>query len=152
MCSTCGQKVLMDGLCCRHLKQQCLICLEPVGSTNTSTTKRLICNHAFHSGCIMEWFVTSDECPVCRAKQTEDPIVQFKEKVEDGMRAKYKDAIDSLEDEVKRLTETLRMQAMFVNGGNFGFFTLASNLSGTDFEHEHDPLPPPFGDLPGFNT
>ena len=139
MCSTCGQKILMDGLCCRHLKQKCLICLESVGSTNTITSKRLACHHSFHVDCITEWFVTSDECPVCRCKQPEDPIIVFKEKVEDGMRAKYKDAIMSLEEEVKRLTETLRLQSMFINNSNSSFFTLTMG-------------PPLFGDLPGHNV
>jgi hypothetical protein len=117
MCSTCGQKVLMDGFCCRHLKQKCLICLEPVGSTNTITSKRLSCGHAYHPGCIIEWFITSDECPSCRCKQPEDPLIVFKEKVENQLRAKYKDAIDSLETEVQRLTDTLRMQSLFMTAG-----------------------------------
>ena len=116
----------MDGLCCRHLKQKCLVCLETVGSTNTVTSKRLTCGHAFHPNCITTWFITSDECPVCRCKQPEDPIIVFKDKVEDGMRVKYKDAIDSLEDEVKRLTDTLRMQSMFITGREaIGFFEVA---------------------------
>ena len=76
---------------------------------------------------------------MCRCKQPEDPIIVFKEKVEDGMRAKYKDAIMSLEEEVKRLTETLRLQSMFINNSNSSFFTLTMG-------------PPLFGDLPGHNV
>jgi len=119
MCShgdpQCGKHVLMDGLCVRHLKQKCLVCLEPVSSTNTINSKRLCCGHAFHPDCIMTWFVTSDECPVCRTKQTGDSLLEFKEKVEDALREKYKDAIESLESEVHALKETLRLQSMFVN-------------------------------------
>jgi hypothetical protein len=115
--ATCGKTVIMDGLCCRHLKQKCSVCLESVSSTNTVNSKRLSCGHSFHPGCIMNWFVTSDECPACRTKQTRksDAILDFKEKVEDELRAKYKDAIDSLETENQALKETLRLQSMFVN-------------------------------------
>jgi len=90
---------------------------------------------------------------VCRCKQTEDPIILFKEKVEDGMRVKYKDAIDSLEDEVKRLTETLRMQSMFMNGSGtgIGFFSMAGNLSGSDFEDLVTTTTSLIHDLPGHN-
>jgi len=92
----------------------------------------------------MNWFVTSDECPVCRAKQEGDAILQFREKVEDAMRAKYKDAIDSLETEVQNLKETLRLQTMFVNSSTegIGFFT----LTGADLE-----IPEPGPDLMGFS-
>jgi hypothetical protein len=51
---------------------------------------------------------------VCRAKQTEDLFLEFKEKVENVMREKYKDAITSLESELKALKDTLRIQTMFV--------------------------------------
>ncbi len=119
MCShgepQCGKHVLMDGLCVRHLKQKCLVCLESVSSTNTINSKRLLCGHAFHPNCIMTWFVSSDECPVCRTKQTGDSLLEFKEKVEDVLREKYKDAIDSLEAEVQALKDTLHLQSMFVN-------------------------------------
>ena len=119
MCShgdpKCGKHVLMDGLCVRHLKQKCLVCLEPVSSTNTINSKRLLCGHAFHPQCILNWFVTSDECPVCRTKQTGDSFLEFKEKVEEALREKYKDAIDSLQNEVQALHDTLRLQSMFVN-------------------------------------
>ena len=147
MCSTCGKPVLMDGFCCRHLKQTCRICFEEVGSTNTISSKRLSCGHSFHPDCIMNWFVTSDECPVCRAKQEGDAILQFREKVEDSMRVKYKDAIDSLETEVQNLKETLRLQTMFVNSSaeGVGFFALAE-LAGADLE-----IPEPERDLMGFS-
>ena len=117
MCSieSCKNKVIRDNLCCRHLKQTCLICLEPdvITSTNTIKTKRLSCGHSFHVECIIEWFVTSDVCPVCRTKQEDDIFLNFKNKVEDTMREKYKDAISSLEHEIETLNETLNMQTMF---------------------------------------
>jgi len=108
----------MDGLCVRHLKQKCSVCLEPVGSTNTVNSKRLSCGHAFHVPCIMEWFVESDECPVCRSDQASDPVIAYKRKVEDILRQKYKDAIESLENEVQQLKDTLQMQAMFTVHAN----------------------------------
>lgn len=105
----------MDGLCVRHVKQSCSVCLEPVLSTNTVNSKRLSCGHAFHVPCIMEWFVESDECPACRTKQHGDPILQFREKSQNVIRARFRDALHSLEEENSRLKETLRLQSMFVN-------------------------------------
>jgi hypothetical protein len=99
----CKGKIVLDGKCCRHLTQQCSICLENVGSTNTIATKRLTCGHAYHTDCILNWFITSDECPVCRTKQLEDPLILFKLKVEDELRQKYKDAIHSFEREILEL-------------------------------------------------
>jgi hypothetical protein len=37
-----------------------------------------------------------------------DPLIQFKQQVEEEMRLKYRDAIRSLEVENQRLNETLR--------------------------------------------
>jgi len=103
----CKGKIILDGKCCRHVIQQCSVCFENVKSTNTVGTKRLTCGHSYHSDCILEWFVTSDECPVCREKQLDDPIIIFKLKVEDELRKKYKDAIQSLEDQVSRYEEDI---------------------------------------------
>ena len=100
----CKLNVLMDGFCVRHLKQKCSICLEDVPSTNSASHKRLSCGHAFHFRCILNWFVCSNECPSCRTKQISDPLIKFKEKVESEMRRKYKEAIQSLESENRRLT------------------------------------------------
>jgi len=44
---------------------------------------------------------------VCREKQLDDPIIIFKLKVEDELRKKYKDAIQSLEDQVNMLMPDL---------------------------------------------
>ena len=102
----CKGKIIRDGKCCRHLVQECSICFENVKSTNTVGTKRLTCGHSYHRDCILEWFITSDECPVCREKQPDDPFIIFKLKVEDELRKKYKDAIESLEDQVYEATIT----------------------------------------------
>jgi hypothetical protein len=96
----CKKNVLMDGMCCRHLKQKCAICFELVKSTNSLHTKRLSCGHSYHFQCIITWFETSDECPVCRQKQMNDPILIFKEKIENKLRKKYMSAIRSLEHEL----------------------------------------------------
>jgi hypothetical protein len=87
----------MDGLCVRHSKQSCSVCLEPVSSLNTTKTKRLTCGHAFHVPCIMKWFLQSDECPSCRTKQVDDPLLEYKKSVETMMREKY---IEPLEREL----------------------------------------------------
>ena len=99
----CKGKIILDGKCCYHLVQQCSICLENVKSTNTFNTKRLTCGHSYHVDCILTWFVTSDECPVCRTKQQYDPIIIFKSKVEEELRQKYSNAIKSLEQQVFQL-------------------------------------------------
>ena len=99
----CKGKIILNGMCCRHVKQQCSICLENVGSTNTVSTKRLTCGHSYHVDCILNWFITSNECPVCRVKQVDDSLVLFKEKVENELREKYRDAIESLQNEVMEL-------------------------------------------------
>lgn len=79
------------------------MCLEPVGSLNSKTTKRLSCTHAFHAQCILKWFETSDECPICRCEQDTDPYVIFKRNVEDNIRIRYQEAIRSLQRDVDLL-------------------------------------------------
>lgn len=104
----CKNNVLMNDYCPRHLKQKCSICFEQVKSTNSAGTKRLGCGHSFHNKCIIEWFVLSEICPVCRASQPNEPIIKFKNKVEDNLRDKYRDAIKTYENEIRRLNENLR--------------------------------------------
>lgn len=102
----CNNIILMDTLCSRHLKQTCAICFEQVPSTNSSSHKRLNCGHAFHLKCILNWFVESTDCPVCR-KDHKDCIIGFKNKLEERLRKKYMDAIKSLEKENKQLRKML---------------------------------------------
>ena len=108
----CKLNVLMDDYCVRHLKQKCAICMEDVPSTNSANNKRLSCGHAFHYKCIIKWFVTSEDCPTCRCKQSKDPIIIFKDSVENELRRKYRDAIRTLEIENRRLNETIRQSSI----------------------------------------
>lgn len=87
--------------CHRHVEQKCSICLEIINKN----PKNLLCNHSFHSDCILQWFVESDTCPICRTSQKCDLIIIFKNKIEDNMRLKYMNAIHSLEDEVAILQQ-----------------------------------------------
>jgi hypothetical protein len=64
--------------------QTCSVCLEPASSVNTFETRRLACGHAFHSPCIMKWFVKSDSCPTCRTPQPDDPLIIFKKEILQG--------------------------------------------------------------------
>ena len=109
----CSNVILMDGHCSRHLKQQCSICLESVRSTNSANTKRLTCGHSFHHKCITEWFIQSNICPKCRKEQSHDPLIKFKNDVEDKLRNKYKDAMDTYEKEIKRLKENIRRYSAY---------------------------------------
>lgn len=99
----CTNCVLLDDLCKRHLKQKCSVCLENVPSTNSAQTKRLTCGHSFHFRCIIKWYEFSEECPVCRKKQSRDDLILFKNNVENKIREKYKEVIRSYERELKKL-------------------------------------------------
>jgi len=54
----------------------------------------------------MSWYIESDVCPICREKQ-DDEILNFKENVEEKMRAVYKDALESNDREISRLRRVL---------------------------------------------
>ena len=103
----CTNSVLMDGYCTRHLKQKCSVCWEEVPSTNSGNHKRLKCGHSFHFKCIIQWFKTSDNCPVCRKEQTHDTVIEFKHDIENKMRILYRDAIRSLEKENAKLRRNM---------------------------------------------
>ena len=104
----CKNVVLMDGFCSRHLKQKCSICWDQVRSTNSANTKRLSCGHSFHLNCILQWFVKSNECPVCRQEQIKDPIILYKEKIQEELREIYRDAMKTYEVELTFLRRRLR--------------------------------------------
>ena len=95
----CKRIAVEDGKCAAHMKHTCTICFEETKSSD----KRLKCKHVFHPKCIMNWFVESMECPVCRMEQDDDPMIVFKKKVEDNIRVKYRDAINSLHEEIRSL-------------------------------------------------
>ena len=99
----CSNNILMDDFCSRHLKQKCSICWENVPSTNSAKHKRLSCGHSFHFDCISKWYIHSNECPTCRKPQTNDNILRFKKEIEKNLRIKYRNAIRSLEKEVRQL-------------------------------------------------
>jgi hypothetical protein len=63
----------------------------------------------------MEWFVEADECPTCRTKQIGDPLIRYRDKTQNIVRARFRDAIKSLQEENEQLKDTLRLQSMFVN-------------------------------------
>jgi hypothetical protein len=100
----CKYKSKVNGLCTMHNKDKCPICFELV----QRNSKKLSCSHVFHEDCITRWYVTADSCPVCRVGQVKDTYIRFKNLVEDNMRNKYKDAIDSLENEITRLRREVR--------------------------------------------
>ena len=55
----------------------------------------------FHVDCLLRWFVNADTCPVCRESSPGDMWVKFRELVADDIREKYKDAIESLEHDLR---------------------------------------------------
>ena len=111
----CSNNILMDNFCSRHLKQKCSICLEQVRSLNSAQTKKLKCGHAFHMECILNWFKNSDACPTCRSSQHNDPLIKFKTSVEDEIREKYLEVNKSLEQEIRKLLDTIHRQRAYIN-------------------------------------
>ena len=122
-----GRKCRKGPLCHVHKLQTCVVCLETV---QTKDAKKLNCRHVFHPACITNWFVMSDECPVCRADQGDDPLIQFKKRIEDGIRATYQDAIQSLEEDVHRL-RTRRPRSLFPRRLSYAGTVLSNNPPGS---------------------
>ena len=102
----CKNNCLFDGFCWRHSKQTCSICMEKTNAKRNLTSHRLQCGHAFHRKCISKWFIHSDNCPTCRIPQKRDPLIKFKQHVENKIRSHYQNVIMSLEQQ----NEHLRMQ------------------------------------------
>ncbi len=50
---------------CKH-QCECTICMTEENEP-TPTVGMLPCGHAFHNGCIQQWFMTSNTCPNCRS-------------------------------------------------------------------------------------
>ena len=86
--------------CKRHTQHTCPVCFEIVDKEDKMT---LMCEHTFHMSCILTWFVEGDTCPVCRVSQQNNELIIFREQIQESMRQKYKDAIDSLEYDLRQM-------------------------------------------------
>lgn len=100
-------------LSARKNVQICVVCLNKV----TRFDKRLKCKHLFHQRCILTWYESSIECPVCRMEQDDDPLVVFRRNVEanleerhDEVTNNYKEVIRGLELENLSLKRRLALQ------------------------------------------
>jgi len=51
---------------------ECVICLEVV---EENLMKKIVCGHTFHKSCINDWIKCKNECPICRHKIVDDPVV-----------------------------------------------------------------------------
>ena len=108
----CGVRAIHGDKCIRHINQSCVICQEDVTTRNTFSTRRLKCGHAYHTTCLMNWLSTDGydpTCPTCREDISDMDLVVFKTKVEDNMRARYKDALESNDLEIQRLQTTIEL-------------------------------------------
>ena len=86
---------------CRwHTPDTCAICLEDIQFKDIHVTT---CKHHYHRECIRTWYISSDECPVCRLEQSTDPLIIFKRSIRDSVSAVYIDAIRTVEEENTRL-------------------------------------------------
>ncbi len=45
---------------------QCSICLDDMADDDGSCFRLTECGHQFHSACVITWFRTNHECPLCR--------------------------------------------------------------------------------------
>lgn len=95
-----GTKCKMITNCRWHVIETCPICFDEVSLRFLHKTE---CGHTFHKSCIMKWYETSDECPVCRHDESTDPIIVFKHNVKKSMEEIYMDAIHSLENDIERI-------------------------------------------------
>ena len=111
--SRCSFRSKQNGYCLKHVKESCPICFETIQSGDKHT---LSCEHKFHRQCMVQWYVESNVCPICRAEQ-KDELLEFKEKVKENMRQLYKDAIDSSDREIERLRRILN-RGQYTSFGN----------------------------------
>jgi len=100
-----GSKCKRSEKCRWHVVNTCPICFEDVSSVNKYP---ISCSHTFHEECLVQWFVHSDVCPVCRTSQQADKYIVFKSNLDGVLSDKYADAIRSLESDVQRLRRRLR--------------------------------------------
>lgn len=80
------------------------MCLEETKRND----KKLKCKHVFHFKCIIKWYEESIECPNCRMEQDDDPLIIFRRNIEENMRARYRDAIRTLEGQIREYDAELR--------------------------------------------
>lgn len=67
MCNveTCKRKAIDSTLrTCKHHADTCPICIDKLGTDDTSTLR---CGHMYHACCIYKWFDRNVNCPLCRA-------------------------------------------------------------------------------------
>lgn len=100
----CKNKVKSGEYCRHHTSVDCPVCFETIQSDDKMV---LTCGHTFHTECMVQWYASSSKCPVCRKDQGINQYVKLREIVEDNMREKYRDAINSLEEEILRLRRRL---------------------------------------------
>ncbi|XP_008805023.2 probable E3 ubiquitin-protein ligase HIP1 isoform X1 [Phoenix dactylifera] len=72
-------RCLMESLYCSSKQNEddeeelkCPICLEEYG--NKESLGRLNCGHDFHAGCIKQWLLIKNVCPICKASALEDTL------------------------------------------------------------------------------
>ena len=100
-----GSKCRRTSLCRWHKQETCPVCLEEIQFKQLHKTS---CGHVFHHECILNWFVASDDCPVCRNEESGDQMIIFKHNVHEKMAQNYMDTIRSLEDDVTRYRRRIR--------------------------------------------
>jgi hypothetical protein len=100
-----GSKCRRTSSCRWHKQEMCPVCLDEIQFKQLHKTT---CGHVFHSECILTWFISSDECPVCRHEESTEPVIIFKHSVHERMAQNYMDTIRSLEDDVTRYRRRIR--------------------------------------------
>ena len=48
----------------KNIKSDCVICSEKINKNDLVSI--LMCNHYFHSNCILKWYELKKNCPICR--------------------------------------------------------------------------------------
>jgi len=97
-----GSKFKRSTNCRWHTLETCPICFDEIHVRDLHFTT---CKHTYHKDCITKWFESSDECPVCRNEQSNDPMIVFKRNIKTIMEETYMDAIRSLEQEIVRMRQ-----------------------------------------------
>ncbi len=99
-----GSKCKRLAPCRWHKEETCPVCLDEIQFKDTHKTS---CSHTFHKHCIMNWYIMSDDCPVCRHTENEDPVIVFKRKFHEQISENYLDTIRTLEHDVTRYRRRL---------------------------------------------